>query len=172
MTSWADVRARKRPARTTIAIGLDPDAVEEMATATAAARRARTAADAQQDSADVEARAVAAEAHLDDVRTSLVEAGRVAQFTLEAIPRPVWDELLAQHPHPDGPDAGDYNRDTWPPAVIAAGVVDPDLSLDDATELWAEWSDGECGLLLNQITQLTRRTNVVDLGKGSTPTAT
>jgi hypothetical protein len=67
------------------------------------------------------------------------------EFTVSSVPRRVWADLLAAHP-PRKQDAGrDHNPLTFPPAAVAACVVEPGLTEGQATQLdetlpTGEWS--------------------------------
>lgn len=64
-------------------------------------------------------------------------------FTVASVPRRVWADLLVKHP-PRKEDAGaDHNRSTFPPAAVAACVVDPPLTDEQATQLDATLPPGE-----------------------------
>lgn len=42
-----------------------------------------------------------------------------------------------------------WNPDTFPPALIAQSLVEPEMTLEQATELWEEWSDAEAGTIFD-----------------------
>ena len=68
-------------------------------------------------------------------------------MTLKAIGSKAYDDLLAGHPptHEQKKDGQTYNADTFAPALIAACSLSPELTLDQATQIWVsnEWSRGE-----------------------------
>lgn len=71
-----------------------------------------------------------------------MEASTVT-FIVASIPRRQWADLLAKHP-PRKEDVGsDHNRATFPPAVVAACVVEPELTVEQATRLDETLPPGE-----------------------------
>ena len=88
------------------------------------------------------------------------------RLTFRALPRPVWEQLLREHPPTEAQsDQGmEYNVETFPAALIAACSVDG-MAETEAQELLDMWADADakamftCALLVNQ-------TMRADLGKG------
>lgn len=58
-----------------------------------------------------------------------------------------YDDLLSEHPPTKEQKAagGTYNPDTFNPALIAACLVEPQLSAEEVLEIWegGDWSRGE-----------------------------
>jgi len=79
------------------------------------------------------------------VTVNLDGGGSTAQLRIRALPRRAYRELLESHPSEK--DGEDWDPESFPPALIAASVVDPDLSLDDAQQIWDEWEAAEAGPL-------------------------
>jgi hypothetical protein len=73
-----------------------------------------------------------------------VEGGSVG-LVLRALPRSQYRELLEAHPPVK--DGEDWNADTFCPALIAASSVDPELSLEQATDIWEGWETEEASRL-------------------------
>ena len=68
-------------------------------------------------------------------------------LSLIAISASAYDKLLAEHPPTkEQRDEGNgYNPDTFAPALIAAVVAEPKLTVEQAAEIWTgeTWSRGE-----------------------------
>lgn len=68
-------------------------------------------------------------------------------FTLRAIGSKAYDVLVGLHPPTaeQKKDGAAYNPDTFGPALISACAVSPQLTANEAKELWEsdEWSRGE-----------------------------
>lgn len=66
---------------------------------------------------------------------------------LRAVSASAYDRLLADHPptKEQSAEGSGYNPDTFAPAIIAAVVREPQLSEDQAIQIWNgdEWSRGE-----------------------------
>ncbi|MCZ4098302.1 hypothetical protein [Streptomyces sp. H39-C1] len=113
-----------------------------------------------------EGRLEVAEAALRDVTITL---------TFRALPRPVWAQLLREHPPTESQaDQGmEYNVETFPAALIAAchierdesGAEVPGMTVAEAQELLDEWPDGEAKALFS-VPLLVNQTMRADLGKG------
>jgi hypothetical protein len=93
--------------------------------------------------------------------------------------RRAFETLAAEHPPTDDdhddtrkmtgrPEAlARWKTDTFTPALLAACCTDPPLSLDDATEIYEEWTDGEIGELVSAAFVVSQGARQVDLGKAS-----
>lgn len=154
-----DLRDRlrsKRPQRAEHSIVLDPGPVDELTAASDALSRARLF------DQDVEA----AEQRVEQAREAAADA--VVTLTLQALPRPEYEQLLLAHPptRQQAEEKQTYNVDTFAPALVAACVVDPDtgerpLSEQDVAELFAEWNQGEvAGLWQRAVQVCTQARNV------------
>lgn len=68
-------------------------------------------------------------------------------FRMKALNGKVYDDLVSAHPpkDEDKKNGGQYNVDTFAPALISAASVTPKLSLEQAAELYhsEDWSGGE-----------------------------
>lgn len=90
------------------------------------------------------------------------------KFTAKALGRRKLDELVKQHAPTEEQQAAfqelvknaplaakngelPYNTETLPPALLAAALVEPAFTLDEARELWDsdDWSDAELATILN-----------------------
>ena len=83
-------------------------------------------------------------------------ADTVATFTFRDIGRKPFDALLVAHqPTPaqkkavadQGGGVLEYNQDTFPPALMAATAVDPEMTLEEAEETYHNWSSGDAEIL-------------------------
>lgn len=98
---------------------------------------------------------------LREVTLTVQVEGDSADLQLRALPRKEYRLLLEAHP---GADGKSFDYDTFPPALIAASVVEPEFTLEQATELWEEWEDGDASRLFLACFDL----NEVGLGVGFT----
>jgi hypothetical protein len=62
----------------------------------------------------------------------------------------------------------EWNSDTFPPALIAEAIVEPDLTLEQVQEIYddPDWSAAELGALLTTAQNAQFHASVIDLGKG------
>ncbi|WP_274558044.1 hypothetical protein [Streptomyces spiramyceticus] len=116
---------------------------------------------------------LAAAGALDDAQRALAEA--TLTLTFRALPRPVWEQLLKDHPPTEAQaDSGmEYNVETFPAALIAACHIECDeagtevagMTESDAQELLDVWPDSEAKALFTAAL-LVNQTMRADLGKG------
>ncbi|GAA1919838.1 hypothetical protein [Streptantibioticus ferralitis] len=140
--TWAEkmerLRRRARP-RKKLRVCDDDQLRQQVEEAEQAARRARFLAEAAPDDAQAARNTVEADAAVETARTALDDACDVLTFL--ALPRPVLEELISQHP-PTTQQAADgaaFNPDTFPAALIAAASFDG-MSEAEAAELLNTWS--------------------------------
>jgi hypothetical protein len=84
--------------------------------------------------------------------------GESVSMVFEAISYKELDALQAKHPPTqDQRIAGAaFNRNTFPPALVAACSLEPKLSEADTREIWTseEWSTGELNTLFDTVSNL------------------
>jgi hypothetical protein len=72
---------------------------------------------------------------------------RQVEITMTSISAHEYDDLMAEHPPTKAQkeEGSSYNPDTFAPALIAAVVSEPKLTIEQATEIWNSktWSRGE-----------------------------
>jgi len=91
------------------------------------------------------------------------EDGETQELTLkfQAIGARNYDKLVAKHPpKPEQRAEGaSFNMDTFAPALIAAVSVDPEISVEDANEIWSseDWSRGDLMVLFRNAVELNNR---------------
>jgi hypothetical protein len=142
---------------------------------------------AQQTDTKADPKAIAQlEGKLADAVEEANAAGAVYTFVAQAIGRDKWRALVEQHPptakqladhnarHPDPEAKGyvpppDFNGDTFPPVAISEAMIDPVITLDEATAMWRNndgtWNEGELRLILDCAIRANRGVVFVDLGK-------
>ncbi|WP_329317997.1 hypothetical protein [Streptomyces sp. NBC_01262] len=179
----ARLRARKLPER--ILSFVDDQALKQAlsdaALALAKVRAAANAASIEQEVPEeqreewvqAQPEVLAASAALDEAQRVLAEA--TLTLTFRGLPRPVWEQLLREHPPTEAQaDAGmEYNVETFPAALISASHVErdeadaevPGMSVEDAQELLDAWPDSEAKALFTAALMV-NQTLRADLGKG------
>lgn len=88
---------------------------------------------------DAETQALAE--RLTELRAEMLED--TVEFRFRALRRKAWDDLEREHARPEG----GLNLDTMAPALIAASLVDPEMSATDLDELYDVINDGQRGAL-------------------------
>lgn len=172
-STLAAIRAAKKPMTRRVPIVADPDLAEAMADARSAydvamaKHRERPADGSLQDIAD------RAADRLEEAQAAAEAATFV--FVFQALGRVAWDELVTTHrptdkqrtEHRRGGGQGEieWNPDTFPPAVVAASLVEPALSEAEVRELWDDpnWNLAELMALFNAAVAVNQQRRVVEV---------
>jgi hypothetical protein len=147
--TMADILAAKKPNRRTIDVILDSDMagtirLKEQELAQLKNRRGKSLADG----------IGPLETELDELYEQAADLA--VTFTFQDIGRRAFDTLvLAHQPTPEqkkhvaemGGGILEYNIDTFPPALMAASAADPEMTLEEAEEIFNEWSSGDAEIL-------------------------
>lgn len=85
--------------------------------------------------------------------------GEKIKLTFQAISSAALDKLQSQHPPTAAQRAAgnaNFNRETFPPALISACSINPEISVEDAEEIWnsEDWSTGELNFLFDTVISL------------------
>ena len=79
----------------------------------------------------------------------------------KAIGSQEYDKLVSKHPPKaeQRVDGANFNIDTFAPALIAACSVEPEMSVEDAKEIWEspEWSRGDLMVLFRNAVDINNR---------------
>lgn len=117
-----------------------------------------------------------AQAAFDQVEADLRENSVL--FTFKAIGRKNYEKLVSKHPptnkqKEEVEDAGGdpklvfWNTDTFPPALIAASCVSPEMTPEQAKVLWEDdenWNSAELSEIFNAALMANTTRKVTDLG--------
>jgi hypothetical protein len=127
-----------------------------------------------------------------DAEAAVLEASRVFVLRSPRIERDgkvlkghrAFEELIAEHPPQDSdhddsrrmtgrPEAlARWHTDSFTPALLAACCVDPVLTVDEATTVYEDWTDGELGELVAAAFAVSQGARQVDVGKASRAAST
>ncbi len=98
-------------------------------------------------------------------------------FTFTDIGRKVFDALVLAHPPTKeqkdrmaemGGGVLDFNIDTLPPALLAMTATDPEMTLEEATEIFDTWGSGEAEILFSTALLVCKERASVPLSKSGT----
>ena len=98
-------------------------------------------------------------------------------FTFTDIGRKTFDELIlahsptkAQKDHIAELGGGilEFNIDTFPPALLAAAASDPEMSLEEATQIFDNWGSGDAEILFSTALLVCKERTSVPLSKSGT----
>lgn len=112
------------------------------------------------------------DAIMDEVRSESVtflfrDIGRKKLDTLIAAHRPT-EEMKTQWKDEGNAGSLAYNLETFPPALIAACCVDPEMSLEDAQAICEEWGGGDIEALFYGALASCREQTSIPLSKNGT----
>lgn len=193
--TWDHLKSAKKPLELRIPVYLNGEPIERLEKAREALEAAKTRHLALQDQSeraaaltpgdtitdtpvlveaavDVERQAAEVSAAEEAVRES------TAWFVIRKITprgRKRYEQLVKAHPPTDeqvkeaadqGQERPSYDAETFAPALLSASCVEPLLTLEEATELFDDWSLTECSELLSACLAVNTGRRTVDLGKG------
>ena len=132
-TSFEDLQAKRKPRTKTVAVAIDEGLMGEIA----ALERAIPLQKHLDETENRPNKAAKLEAELDRLRA---EAQVVAEeFTFQELSRPVFRDLIAGHSSQD--KSLRWDEDTFAPALMHACCVSHNFTLDQWSELYAEWGN-------------------------------
>lgn len=111
--------------------------------------------------------------------TDAEEAVRKASqtYVFASIGRHAYEALIADHPATDADHEhaqtqtrdqtarARWHADTFAPALLSAACVEPGITVEEATDMYREWTDVEFGELFGAALAVNEGRRVVDLGK-------
>ncbi len=137
----ADIRSRKKPVTKKVAIQMDGEIanqIEEL-------REMHDTARNNDRVSNEDEKAPAIQDQIDELLEQALESVEV--FTFKSIGRYNYDKLVGQHPPTkDQKKQGmDFNPDTFPPVLVAASCIDPEIPLEDSEAIFADpnWNGAE-----------------------------
>lgn len=91
------------------------------------------------------------------------------ELTIEALSMKEYDKLLAKYPPTDeeARKGLTYELDKFAPALIAASLIDPAMTLAQAKSLWTaeNWSRGDIEGIFTKVLQVNHRENTVPFNR-------
>ena len=170
------LRAKPRPYRI-VEIHGDLDAVRDLAAAEKRLLEAQMAIPSGVDEAERERRLAEATAEVDRLK-ELVESS-TRQVLMGGVGRVRKRALLDEHPPREsdhakakeqGAQAAEFNLDSYPVALIAASLIDPQVTEEELEEITAEWTDGEFMMLWFAALEVNAESSLVGSGKATSGT--
>lgn len=176
ITSYADLKSRKKPNVKKVPIALDGEKADEFNNLRVAYDEAKQQSEYDLTNAENRAKANDLKAELDALKVSMED--EVVEFTFRSIGRKAYEDLTndsqptqeqVQKAKELGENNLSWNPDTFPPALVAASLVDPDFSKQDIEEIWSDpdWNEAELMALFFAALEANQTRKVVDLGKES-----
>ena len=137
----ADIKAKKKPVTKRVPIQMDgeiADQIEKLRDEHLAARDHDRVSN-ENDTAP------AIQKKIDTMMKKAVKSIEV--FTFRSIGRFAYDEMVGEHPpsKDQKKDGADFNTDTFPPHLVSASCIDPEIPIEDALEIFSDpdWNGAE-----------------------------
>lgn len=167
------LKSLKKPQTVSVHIALDSDLAQEFEEARQAVEIARMIAD--ENGAEA-ANLKETTKKFDDLKERVNKES--VKFTFRAMGRKRYDALVNEHPpteeqrekakeNEDDPDDLQWNPETFPQALAAKSIVDPEMTEDQFMEMWDsdDWSGPELLTMFWAALQANTVRGVVNLGK-------
>lgn len=175
------LKSKKKRATKVVEVVLDPDVARAVHDAEWKVDEAEGRLRATPDDEAAQAEVWAAKADLDTLRAQAAAAEVVVTLKFRSIGHVAYDELVRAHPPvadqvAEAKAAGgdlNYNALTFPPALVAASLEEPQLTTAEVAELWEspDWNLAELSALFTAAVEVNSRRVTLDLGKDSSGTA-
>ena len=181
--TYDHLKSKKKPHISEVHLALDPEQGEVFEEILKEVRDARIRATALPDNPKVQEDLVAAEAKYEEIKDRIDDV--VATFKFRSIGRKKFEKLVLAHPpteeqverakkYSPEPEEGQedaplaHNPETFPPALIAACLVSPTMTVEQATEMWDsdDWTGTELMTLFFTAQAVNIRRATVNLPKG------
>ena len=170
--TMADILAAKKPNTRTIDIILDSDLAGEISLKRLEIEQAKIRSKGKKSLAEGTG---ALEQELDDLIDAAAEIA--VTFTFTDIGRKNFDDLVHAHQPTEqqkkqiadlGGGILEYNTETFPPALIAAAASDPEITLEEAQEIFDEWGQGDAEVLFSVALIVCKERTSIPLSKSGT----
>jgi len=160
---------------------MDPELAELHGDAKRAQEIAANRAAARPNDTDAQAELWRAEQALEELENRLRDEDAIVEFTFRSIGRAAYDALANAH-QPTALQRAQakalgmgeimWNTETFPPALVAASLVEPKLSAEEVESIWRDdnWNQAELNALLQAAVEVNGTRRTVELGKGSSKT--
>lgn len=169
------LRSQKKPVTKTVPVVLDPDLADEYETVRRNRDVTAVRAEARPDDSELAFQLLEADQALAAVTARLEAEEAVVWFTFRGIGRAAYTALAGEHPptaeqrtkaRAQNVDAT-VNTDTFPPVLIAACLVDPPMTAEQAALIWDDpnWNDAELGALYGAAIEVNGTRRNIDLLK-------
>lgn len=184
--TFEDLLNRKKPVTDTVEIPLDPGLAEELEDARKTRDVSAARAAVRQNDTEAQAQAWEAEEKVLRLEQRLRDEDAVAYFTFQAIGRAAYEAIVAAHPasaeqriklkrlglKDDIVGQVAWDEETFPPAIVAACLVEPNLTEDEVVALWRSdcWNQAELSKLVIAAIKINGTSRVTGLGKDSRKT--
>jgi hypothetical protein len=177
--TYDHLKSRKKPVQKFVWIALDPELADEEADQKQLVDRLRIRHIARPDDTSVTKELADAEQKLEGLTATLRKPDNSTKFVFRSIGRRRYDDLIGEHQPTeeqiaelkrDEPDATlEFNPATFPPAIVAACIVEPALTKSEINDMWDSeaWNAVELSSLFEACLLANNTRRLLDLGNAS-----
>lgn len=181
--TWDHMKSRKKPPVRTVTIPLDDEIAAQWQDAHGKLELAKIRLDFKIEDPEIHRQVVEEiakqQAILDGLSESMEDS--VAIFKIKGLGRKKYENMQSDTKYQpteaqikmnkDRNGAGavlDWNPDTFPVDLIAACMIQPEMTYDQVVEMWEsdEWTQSELLMLLGAALEVNQQTRTVNWGKG------
>jgi hypothetical protein len=174
--SYKELKKRKKPMIRRVPIALDGEKADEFNEKVAALSDAEDRLKQSPRERELLSEVATLRNEVSDLRDEMGDL--VVEFVFRSVGRRKYEDLVDSCPpskkqlaeaQKDGTDAPGWNQESFPPTLIAAALVEPELSEEEVFEIWEsdDWNQAELVTLFMAAMAVNAERKVVDLGKES-----
>jgi hypothetical protein len=176
--TYDHLKSRKKAVHKHVWIALDPELADEEADLKDKVNRLKVRQIARPDDPKVAQELASAQEELDQV-TERLRDGNAVKFVFRSIGRRRYDDLLAENGPSEeqkaeakkiDPNAElDFDPDKFPQELVAACIVEPELTKSEVADMFAseDWNAAELASLFETAFNANTTRRILDLGNGS-----
>lgn len=174
--SYKDIKKRKKPAISKVPIALDGEFADKFNAASRRLAEAEAELEAEPRNASLRKVVQEHEATVEELRSECED--QIVEFVFRSIGRRQFEDLVDACPptkaqKAEARKAGEedlgWDPDTFPPTLIHAAIISPEMTEEEAFELWddEDWNQAELMALFLAALSVNQQRKVVELGKES-----
>lgn len=172
--SFEEIKKRKKPAVRKVPIAFNSERADELNSLRVKVEGAKDLVEDNPRDKSLRSEYNALKVEFEELANEMED--EVVTFVFRSIGRSNFDQVIEECPPTsqqlkeasnDGEDPPSWNTDTFPPAIIAAAIVEPELTEEQVYEIWEseDWSHAEVASLYLAALDVNQSRTVVDLGK-------
>lgn len=173
--TYAELKKRKKPSVKRVPVVFDSEIAEEFNELNLEVTNAKEDMEMNPRNKELRTKYFDLKEKLDALLPKVEE--QTVEFVFRSIGRARFDEVMESCPPTDkqlndakkkGEDVPLWNGDTFPPALVAACIVEPELTEDEVFEIWEDedWNHAEVLSLFMAALEVNQSRNIANLGKG------
>lgn len=174
--SYADIKKRKKPVVKKVIIALDGEKADDFNEARTKVEELSEMLKDDPRNKVLEADLAAAQEKFDLLKNDV--SGDTIEFVFRSVGRRRYEEIFEECPPTakqkqeaakKNEDEPQWNPETFPPSLIAASILEPEMTEEDVYDMWEspDWNQAELTSLFLAALTVNAERKIVDLGKES-----